>query len=146
MEEKLKFIFKKELFFYDPDFSNKKDAINCLSNALIKFDYVDSSFQEKLYEREKISPSAYTNIAMPHPLEMSAFSTAIAVSIHPTPIEWNESKVNVVFMLAINQEDRILFHDIFDFVTEIILNKKYFQTLLNTKTYEQFINLLITTV
>lgn len=146
LEKKLKFIFKKELFFYNPGFSNKEDAINYLSNALNKFGYVDSSFRERIYERERISPSAYLNIAIPHPLEMSAFSTAIAVSIHPTPINWNQNKVNFVFMLAINEEDRILFRDIFDFVTEIILNKKYFEALLKTKTYEDFINLLITSV
>ncbi len=134
------------MFFYNPGFSNKEDAINYLSNALNKFGYVDSSFRERIYERERISPSAYLNIAIPHPLEMSAFSTAIAVSIHPTPINWNQNKVNFVFMLAINEEDRILFRDIFDFVTEIILNKKYFEALLKTKTYEDFINLLITSI
>ncbi|ORX22893.1 hypothetical protein BVF91_09625 [Thermoanaerobacterium sp. PSU-2] len=146
LEKKLKFIFKRELFFYNPGFSNKEDAINYLSNALYKFGYVDSSFQERINEREKISPSAYLNIAIPHPLEMSAFSTAIAISIHPTPINWNQNKVNVVFMLAINEEDRILFRDIFDFVTEIILNKKYFEELLKTKTYEDFIHLLVASV
>lgn len=146
LEKKLKFIFKKELFFYDPNFENETDAIDFLSGALNKFGYVDSSFKEKLFEREKISPSAYTNIAMPHPLEMCSLSTAIAVSIHPAAIDWNHNKVNVVFMLAINEEDRILFRDIFDFVTDLILNKKYFHELLNTKTYEEFINLLVTSV
>lgn len=146
LEKKLKFIFKKELFFYDPGFANEAEAIDCLSGALNKFGYVDSSFREKLFEREKISPSAYTNVAMPHPLEMCSLSTAIAVSIHPTAIDWNQNKVNVVFMLAINEEDRILFRDIFDFVTDLILNKKYFHALLNTKTYEEFINLLVTSV
>ncbi len=146
LENKLKFIFKKELFFYNPDFKDQRDAIDFLSDALYKTGYVDLTFREKLYEREKISSSAYTNIAMPHPLEMCSFSTAIAVSIHPAAIDWNRNKVNVVFMLAINEENRILFRDIFDLVTEIISSKKYFQSLLNTKTYEGFINLLISSV
>ncbi len=146
LENKLKYIFKKELFFYNPDFKDQNDAIDSLSDILKKNGYVDSTFREKLYEREKISSSAYTNIAMPHPLEMCSFSTAIAVSIHPAAINWNENKVNVVFLLAINEEDRILFRDIFDLVTEIISSKKYFHSLLNTKTYEEFINLLISSV
>ncbi|MGB4661031.1 MAG: PTS sugar transporter subunit IIA [Mobilitalea sp.] len=147
LENKLKFIFKKELFFYNPDnFSNQTDAIEKLSYALVKEGYVDQSFREKLYERERLSSSAYTNIALPHPIDMCSFSTAIAVSIHPNAIDWNGSKVHVVFMLAINEEDRILFRDIFDLVTEILLNKKNFQTLLNTKNYEDFIQLLISSV
>ncbi len=146
LENKLKYIFKKELYFYNPGFTNQSDAIDCLSDALYKAGYVDISFRDKLYEREKISSSAYTNIAMPHPIEMSSFTTAIAVSIHPTAIDWSRTKINVVFMLAIKEEDRILFRDIFDFVTEIILNLKNFQTLLNTKTYDEFIDLLISSV
>jgi len=146
LENKLKFIFKKELFFYDPDFKDQKDALDFLSEALYKTGHVDLTFREKLYEREKISSSAYTNIAMPHPLEMCSFSTAIAVSIHPAAIDWNRNKVNVVFMLAINEEDRILFRDIFDLVTEIISGNKSFQSLLSTKTYDEFINLLISSV
>lgn len=143
LEKKLKFIFKKELFFYNPGLSSKKDVIDRLSEALYKYGYVDSRFREKIYERENISPSAYLNIAIPHPLEMSASSTAIAVSIHPAPIIWNENKVNVVFMLAIKEEDRMLFRDIFDFVTEIVLNKTYLQSLLKAKTYDDFINFLV---
>jgi len=143
LENKLKFLFKKELFFYNPKFSDQHDAIDHMSDALLKSGHVDSTFREKLYERERMSSSAYTNIAMPHPLDMCSLSTAIAVSIHPNGINWNTTKVNIVFMLAINEGDRILFRDIFDFVTEIITNDKYNQTILNTKTYEEFINLLI---
>ncbi len=147
LENKLKFIFKKELFLYSPDnFSDQTGAIETLSSALEKEGYVDHTFREKLYERERLSSSAYINIALPHPIDMCALSTAIAVSIHPSPIEWNGNKVHVVFMLAIHEEDRILFRDIFDLVTEILLNKKNFQSLLNTKTYEDFIKMLISSV
>ena len=147
LENKLKFIFKKELFFYNPEhFSDQTDAIEHLSAALEKEGYVDQTFREKLYEREELSSSAYTNIALPHPIDMCSLSTAIAVSIHPSPIEWNGNKVHVVFMLAIHEEDRMLFRDIFDLVTEILLNKKNFQSLLNTKTYEEFIKMLISSV
>lgn len=144
LENKLKFIFKKELFFYYPKhFSDRTNAIEYLSAALEKEGFVDSAFREKLYERERLSSSVYTNIALPHPIDPCAISTAIAVSIHPSPINWNGNKVHVVFMLAIHEEDRILFRDIFDLVTETLLNKKNFQTLLNTKSYEDFIKFLI---
>lgn len=143
LEKKLKFIFKKELFFYNLDLSTKEDVIDFLSDTLYRLGYVDSSFRDKVYEREGISTSAYLNIAIPHPLEMSSFATAIAVSIHPVPINWNQNKVNIVFMLAINEEDRMLFRDIFDFVTEIVINKTYMQSLLKAKTYEDFIDFLI---
>lgn len=146
LKNKLKYIFKKDLFFYNPDFTTQLATIDSLSLSLCKAGYVDSTFSQKLYERERISSSAYANIALPHPMEMCSLSTAIAVSIHPRGIIWHENKVNVVFMLAINEEDRILFRDIFDFVTEIILDQKNFQKLLKTKTYEEFIDLFISSI
>lgn len=146
LENKLKYMFKKELFFYNPSFTDEKDAINEMSDSLHMAGCVELIFKEKLFEREAISSSAYQNVAMPHPLEMHARETAIAVSIHPKGINWNGTTVNIVFMLAINEEDRILFKDIFDFVTEIIFNKKYFQNIMCTKTYDEFIKLLVSYV
>lgn len=143
LEQKLKFLFQKELFFYDPPFKSENFAISYMADQLEEHDYVGSDFKQKLYDREKISSSAFANIAMPHPLEMCSKKTAIAVSIHPTPLQWNANKVNLVLMLAINEEDRPLFRDIFDFVSEIITDTKYLQSLVSTKTYDDFIHLLV---
>lgn len=143
LEQKLKFLFRKELFFYDPPFKSEQDAISYMADRLEEEGFVDSEFKEKLYAREKFSSSSFSNIAMPHPLEMCSHTTAIAVSIHPTPLPWNQNKVNLVLMLAINENDRLLFRDIFDFVTEIISDTKYFQTLITTKTYDDFIHFLV---
>lgn len=146
LENKLKYLFNKDLFFYNPPFQNQNDAIEYMSKELLDGGYVDVTFKDKLYKREAISSSAYTNIAIPHPLEMCSKSTAIAISIHPKGIDWNGTKVSIIFMLAIKEEDRILFRNIFEFVTELILNNKYFDLLLNTKTYDEFIHLLLSTV
>lgn len=143
LEQKLKFLFRKELFFYDLPFKSETDAITYMADRLEQYGYVDSTFKQKLFDWEKISSSAFSNIAMPHPLEMTSRATAIAVSIHPNAFAWNENKVNLIFMLAINENDNILFRDIFDFVTEIISDTKYCQTLLTTKTYDDFIHYLV---
>lgn len=143
LEQKLKFLFHEDLFFYDPEFKTEQEAISCMADRLEKQGYVGTDFKLRLYEREKISSSAFANIAMPHPLEMCSRKTAIAVAIYPAPLPWNGNKVNLVLMLAIHEEDRPIFRDIFDFVTEIISDTKYLQALISTKTYEDFIHLLV---
>ncbi len=143
MENKLKFLFHEGLFFYNPPYSDYTDAINHMADALEAQGFTEKDFKEKLFEREAISPSAYANIALPHPLSMSSPKTAIAVAICPGGIDWRGARVNLVLMLAINEDDRPIFKDIFNFVTEYISDSKYVQSILNTKTYQEFIDLLV---
>jgi lichenan operon transcriptional antiterminator len=143
VKSKLEVMFKEELFFVGESFKDQKDAINVMADALKKYGIVDSSFKNKLFERERVSSSAYTNIAMPHPLEMCARNSAIAVSIHPNAITWNGNKVNIIFMLAINIRDSLFLKDIFDFITEVISEEKKLKTILDVKTYDDFIATLV---
>ena len=143
MKLKLEMMFKKELFFVGENFKDQNDAINVMADALKKQGVVDDSFKKKLFERERISSSAYMNIAMPHPLEMCALNSAIAVSIHPNAITWNNNKVNIIFMLAINIRDSLFLKDIFDFITEVISEENKLKTILDVKTYDGFIETLL---
>ncbi|NTW96422.1 MAG: PTS transporter subunit EIIA [Erysipelotrichaceae bacterium] len=141
MQSKLEILFKEDFFFVNPSFKNEKDTIEVLSNKLHQYGVVDQDFKRKLFEREAISSSAYINIAMPHPLEMCAKKSTIAVSIHPEGILWHNSKVNIIFMLAIHEEDRLFFKDLFDFITEIISEEKQLKAILEVKSFDEFITL-----
>lgn len=142
VKSKLTTIFKKELFFANRDLKDRDKAIEVMAEALRQHGYVDKHFKARLFEREEISSSSYVNIAMPHPMEMCAYHSAIAVSIHRTPIAWNDSRVNIVFMLAINPLERLMFADIFDFITEVISEEKKLKTLLEVQSYDEFITTL----
>lgn len=143
VESKLKTMFRESLFFFNRRFDNNFDAISEMSDSLEIEGCVDSEFKVKLYEREKVSPSSFLNIAMPHPLEMCALKSGIAVSIHPSPLDWNGNKVNIIFMLAIHIEDNLFFKDIFDFITEVISEEKRLKKILECKTFDEFIETLV---
>jgi len=143
VESKLRLMLKEEFFFVNGELKNQKDVIESLVNTLESKGYVDSSYKEKLYQRELVSPSAYLNIAIPHPFEMCALNSAIAVSLHPNAINWNNRKVNIVFLLAINIRDSLFFKDIFDFITEVISEEQKLKCLLEIKTFDQFIAKLV---
>lgn len=143
VEQKLRYLFNEDLFFFDQSFTSELDAISFLSDQLEQKGMVPSDFKQRLFERESISPSAYGNIAIPHPLERCAKSSAIAVSIHTTPIHWGQNNVNIIFMLAIHPSDQLLFNDIFAFVTQIIANNHYLQKLIAANSYQEFIDLLL---
>lgn len=143
VESKLRLMFKEELFFAGGNFKNQNDVIEKLADTLESQGCVDASFKNKLFERERVSSSAYLNIAMPHPVEMCALNSAIAVSLHPNAISWNNSKVNIVFLLAINIRDSLFFKDIFDFITEVISEEKKLKCILELKTFDEFIAALV---
>lgn len=143
LEQKLKFLFYKELFFFNPSFRTEQEIISFMADHLERTGYVKADYKQKVYDREQISSSAFGNIAIPHPLEMCSKKTAIAVSCYPNAIPWNGSRVNLVLMLSITEEERPLFRDIFDFVTEVISDARNLQMLVSAKTYDEFINLLI---
>lgn len=143
IRDKLQVFFKPQLFFAEPTFADQSEAIRAMGNALYENGYVGEDFTAKLFERENVSSSAYANIALPHPLDMDARRTAIAVALLQQPMQWGPQKVNLIMMLAITREDRPLFRSIFDFVTESIVDPQRLAALLKTTSYTEFINLLI---
>ena len=143
VESKLRLMFKEELFFINDELKNQNDVIEKLSDTLEFYGYVNTDFKEKLFEREKVSSSAYVNIAMPHPFEMCALNSSIAVSLHPNGIPWNGSRVFIVFLLAINVRDSLFFKDIFDFITEVVSEDSNFKNILEQNTFEHFISALV---
>lgn len=142
-EQKLRYLFTEDLFFFNQPFSCDTEAISFLSDKLEQNGMVESDFKQRLLEREQISPSSYGNIAIPHPLERCAKSSAIAVSIHPTPMKWGQNNVNIIFTLAIHPSDQLLFTDIFAIVTQIISNTRYLQSLIAATSCQDFIELLL---
>lgn len=143
MEKKLKALFRPELFFFAPNFAGRDDAIRIMSEVLHTRNYVEEPYTKKLFEREKISSSAIGNLAIPHPIDMDARTTAIAAAICPNGLDWDGVSVNLVFMLAVQKEDRPLFRDIFDVVTEIALDPQYCQALMRADTFESFIQIML---
>ena len=143
IKKKLQYFFHKELFFTGYDFKTDKDAIEEICDTMLKHDYVDSNYKEQIYEHERISPSSYGNIAIPHPLGNTAKSSVIAVSLNPKAIHWGYNNVNLVFMLSLKEEDKDYFSDIFEFIDSILKDEKKFNRIINIKDYDEFISYLI---
>lgn len=97
---------------------------------LVKLDYVDTHFKDKVLEREKMSSTAFGNFAIPHAMKMHANKTGINILISENPISWNEHPVNLVIMMCFNKNERYIFNEIYDPITMILSEpenvKKYY--------------------
>lgn len=143
MADQFKYFFRSDLFFYNFPFQTHSDAIESICDAMIEKNYVDKNYKKEIYEHEKVAPSSYGNIAIPHPLSNNAMSSVIAVSINPTPIQWGNNQVNIVFMLSLQEENRDQFKNIFDSITHFMSDKEFYTRILNAKTYDEFIEILV---
>lgn len=143
MERNLHTFFRSDLFFIDSGFENESDAIETMGSALVEGGFAFPDFKERLYDREAISSSAYRNIALPHPIDMDARRTAVAVSLHPEPIMWMGEQVNVVFMLAVTRADRSFFRELFEFMAHVLNEPGSVQALSRTRDFEEFVKTLL---
>ncbi|MBR0420773.1 MAG: transcription antiterminator [Erysipelotrichaceae bacterium] len=135
-------LFHKDLFFYNPDYSDSDAAINSLCDALEKGGYVNLDFRASVFKREEICSCGYEKVAIPHPLDVESPMTAIAVSIHPDGFMWGEFKVYVVLMLAVNYSDNMLFKDVFEYTTYMLASNAGLKAITQAKTYDEFIRVL----
>ena len=111
----LNFYFNEKIFYSMNEDISKSAVINELAERMINLGYVEENFKEEIWKRETASSTAFMNIAIPHPMKMSAYKTSIGVVISHKGIDWgNQHFVNVVFMIAFNKIDNKHFHALYE--------------------------------
>lgn len=82
--------------------------------------------------------------ALPHPLNVFAKQTKVAVAILDEPLKWNgDETVRIVFLLAIKNGDSLNMEHLYDVFIELVNNTKFQREVMCSKTYDQFIKTLI---
>lgn len=141
-KSKLHYFFHSDVFFIDDSLKNRDNVIEFLCDNLLKNDYIYNEYKDEIYKHEEISSSSYGKVAIPHPLSNNSKSSVIAVLISNQPIKWGINYVNIVFMLSINNNDKLFFRDIFNIITDFISNTFNFNQLLKVTNLEEFIDLI----
>lgn len=82
---------------------------------MIELGYVENTFKDEVQKRKSASSTAFINIAISHPMKISAYKTSIGVVISHKGIDWGKQHfVNGVFMIAFNKIDNKHFHDLYE--------------------------------
>jgi lichenan operon transcriptional antiterminator len=139
----LKKIINPKFFRRDIYFPSEKEAIEYMCNELVKEDYVSETFIEEIKDRERMSSTAFNNLAIPHAMKMNAKKTGLFVIINEKPVRWGNNQVNLILMLSINRNDRNLFNEVFENLTMILTEPDAMKKVLDCKTYDDFIQGLV---
>lgn len=137
-------ISNPKLFFKNLDLKNRQEVLRYLTDVMIQENYVSESYYEEVFDREKRASTAFGHIAVPHSMKMNARKTVLAVLINEKkPIKWEGHYVNIVLLFAINEDEREIFHDVYDNLIVLLLEKKNAAMITGCNTYIEFIEAIV---
>ncbi|MGB7594377.1 MAG: BglG family transcription antiterminator [Erysipelotrichaceae bacterium] len=136
-------ILNPKFFRRNLPFLNENEAIEYMCTVLVKEEYVTDTFIDEIKDRERMSSTAFNNLAIPHCMKMNAQKTGMFVIINEKPTQWGNNQVNLILMLSINRNDRKLFNEVFETLTMILTEPEAMKEVLNCTTYEEFIQTLV---
>lgn len=144
LKQHLMQISNPEFFYKNKEFQGKEDAILFMADIMKKEGYVNENFDKEIFEREKQASTAFEHIAVPHSMHMNANKTGMFVLLNEKkPIIWNENPVSIVMMFAISREERAIFHDVYDNLIVLLLDKSNAVKVAESVAYIDFIEAVI---
>lgn len=120
--------FKRELFFPRLRAHSARDVLTQLTDALMRFGYIDEAVKQSVFEREKMAATELGGlIAIPHALDNGMKEAVIAVAVLEKAIVWHREKVQVVFLMSIPKNKYNVWEPVFKklyryFVSELGVN------------------------
>ena len=104
---------------------------------------VDETFLDAIYEREKVVSTAFGNlVAIPHPITPKTKQTFVAVCTLEKPITWNETPVQLIFLLCVKKDSQEDLQEMYDLLGRIIDNNALVQKIVKVKNYDEFIHII----
>ena len=99
---------------------------------------VTAEFFPHVLEREYASSTAFESIAIPHSVYMEAQRTIISIAVFKEGIFWDNRRVHVVLLAAINEVDRHRFTDIYEGLISLFDSPESYNEIKNVKSFEAF--------
>lgn len=132
----------ESLTFLRIEAKNKYQVLDRMSQNLLSHDYVKKGFYESVLQRENFSSTALENlVAIPHPYEGFVKVPKISIATLKHPINWDNKKVQIIFMIALDLSIKEEFKNIFEYLSNVISDKDKILKLIESRDYAKFIEI-----
>lgn len=131
-----------DLFEYSEDIATQEDAIAHMSSKLEHAGYVDAGYENEIWERERLSSTAFGSVAVPHALVPRANTSSISILIPHAPLTWGTSSVHLVLMLSFSVRQRAMFNELFDPLVQILIDERNVMQLAEIRDQRVFVDTL----
>lgn len=142
LRRNLESLITSELFEVNDSLTERDEVIAHMARRMNELGYTQPEYEDQVRERERLSSTAFTNFAIPHPVRLCSERSGISVLVSPTPVLWGETRVSLVVMLAFCRSDRALFYEVFDPLVSVLSNPEQVRDLSRIHNYEDFITKL----
>lgn len=135
--------FHENLFFKGDNFQNKEEVIQFLGQKIIDFGLAEDGFIESVLKRESLSSTCFfETFAIPHAMDMNARKTMLSILVSENGILWDEHRIHIVLMIAVQQKDRKEFMKLYNGIVQSLENPQKVKQLISAKSHVEFINYL----
>lgn len=133
----------QKLVIANAEFSTKEEIIEVINLYLLENQIVNSMFKQSVFDRERIAPTDFTDIAIPHGDSSFVIKDSYVLITLKTPVLWNTHYVSIVAMFIPTSESLLQFRESVSIFYEQFASKKHIQTLLKATNKEQVIQVLL---
>lgn len=136
--------FSKDLFWNINKKIEKEELTKKMYHKMKLLGIVNKTFYDEIMQRESMGPTAFSNVAIIHPMNYNSSQTKVAVALSKRGIKWDNKIVNMVFMISISKQYKDDFRNIYENLIDFLSNKKTFEKVLNAQNIDEFYkNLLL---
>ncbi len=115
-----------------------------MTQNAVRLGYAQPGFTKNVLQRETLSDTAFSGVAVPHSLQDDAIQSFISFAISDRPILWGAQPVNVVVLIGVNNDTRKIFTEVFDLLINILSDAQNVRKLAAAADYKDF-HLTLTT-
>lgn len=130
--------FDPASFFTMDSLQNSQECISFLCHNLIEEGCVEADYERYVWEREQAASTRFTQLAIPHAVNVYAKKSRIAVLLSRDGILWDDDSVHIVLLIAISQEDQKEFSKIYESITALFSDPVKLNHVRNAKDFQAF--------
>jgi len=137
-------LIRKDLFHVRESYDDSTTVINELCDELIDKGLATSEYKQDVFKRESVSATSFVyGFAVPHSISVSTHESCISTLILKKPVQWGDFEVKLIILLAIRETDNHLLKMFFDWLSSIVSDSHKFSQLLEVKSHEEFMNIVL---
>lgn len=134
---------KKELFFTNISFKQKREAIDWLVEKINEQHPLPENFKEYIWKREENGKTEYAELfALPHPYVPITDTSFISIAILDKPMVWDEQRIRIIFMISTSKYYEPYTERLYEALSKLLIHKEYTFQIIHDRDYDAFLKLM----
>lgn len=141
--EYLEQYYKETAFFQHIEGKTKEEVVQNMCNLIQQQRKLPAGFYEAVLKREELYSTDFGNmIAFCHPYQVMTEDTFVYIGILDEPIQWSRNEVQVVFLVAVGEQEDEHIQRFYEATTKFFLKEDSIKELIEERSFHTLMRLL----